>query len=105
MDLEEFRRKFPHLALELQGSSNKRLRTLIDRDIDPFLGYEPTVEDYIRRCDTLEEAEQTIDWLLNHGKLRKDKAMELKRRLQKEGLQDFGSRKEPGYYLRRKGYI
>lgn len=105
MDLKEFKKRFPHLALELQGSSNRSLRTLVDGKIDPFLGYEPTVEDYIRRCETLEEAEQTIDWLVTHGKLCRDRAMKLKQRLRNEGLRSFGPKKEPGYYLRKGGYI
>jgi|YelNatPaOPRAMG01_1025707.scaffolds.fasta_scaffold23843_3 hypothetical protein len=105
MDLEEFKRRFPHLALEMQGSRNKSLRTLMESGVDPFLGYEPKAEDYIRRCNTMEEAERTIDWLLREGEISEDRAEELKRRLSSDGLRGFGPKKRPGHYLRRKGYI
>ncbi|MEM2123146.1 MAG: DUF2095 family protein [Candidatus Bathyarchaeia archaeon] len=105
MDLEEFKRRFPHLALEMQGSSNKSLRTIIDGEVYPFLGYEPGVEDYIRRCSTMEEAEQTIMWLLENGELSMERAEELKRKLRSGGLKSFGPKKKPGHYLRRTGYI
>ncbi|MGC8850088.1 MAG: DUF2095 family protein [Candidatus Bathyarchaeia archaeon] len=105
MDLEEFRRKYPHLALEMQGSSNKSLRSLMEGEVDPFLGYEPKAEDYIRRCSSEEEAERTIEWLLEKGELSEEEAEGLKRRLKTGGLRGFGPRKKPGHYLRRTRYI
>ncbi|MEM2864920.1 MAG: DUF2095 family protein [Candidatus Bathyarchaeia archaeon] len=105
MDLEEFKRKYPHLALEMQGSSNRSLRSLMEGGVDPFLGYEPRAEDYIRRCNSEGEAERTIEWLLEKGELSEGEAEELKRRLKAGGLRGFGPRKRPGHYLRSTGYI
>jgi len=62
LDREEFKRKYPNLAMELEEGTGKVQIESVQRS-DKFLGYTPTPIDYLRRCDTEEQAIQTIEYL------------------------------------------
>ena len=106
MSIDEFRKKFPHLAreildgeglgltIDIQSQKEKRLP-------DPWRGYTPGPQDYIRRCKTVEEALEVIDYLEKHGELSKEEAEEYRTLLSKYGLKYFGSRKEDDYYYKK----
>jgi hypothetical protein len=109
IDWERFKRLFPHLAKEMEKGV---VRVSIDAyRVDPdegerlargdrWAGYDPGVMDFLRRCDTVEEAEEIINYLEGRGEITCERAEELRRQLRERGLRSFGEKKEPGYYLR-----
>jgi hypothetical protein len=66
-----------------------------------YAGYDPGAIDFIRRCDTKEEALEIIDFLEKKGDITPDRAKELRKQLQKEGLRSFGEKKDKGFYLKK----
>ncbi|MCW4055020.1 MAG: DUF2095 domain-containing protein [Candidatus Bathyarchaeota archaeon] len=106
-DKKSFKKMFPNLSEELEGEDSK---VAIDSvRTDPYVGkksrpgnfrnYDPTVVDFIRRCDTEEQAKTIIAYLEKRGELSKEYAEELKQQLKKEGVRSFGPKKEEGYYF------
>jgi len=106
LDKDDFRKKFPNLWQELEGKvSAMQLKDIVKTQNDKFKGYTPTAIDYLRRCDTDEEAERVISYLLAKGEIEIQYAEELRKRLREKGLRIFGSKKEDGFYLREAGMI
>lgn len=116
IDKKSFKKMFPHLAKELEGGENKiaigAVRT--DSDVaeklvvnksaaDKFRNYNPTVIDFIRRCDTEEQAEEIIAYLEKRGELTTEYAEELRKQLKCQGVRSFGSKKEENYYFKQSG--
>ena len=111
IDKKSFKKMFPHLSEELEGGESKvsikSVRT--DSDTaekslsDKFRNYDPTVVDFIRRCDTETQAEAIIAYLKKRGELTKESAEELRKQLKKEGVRSFGSKKEENYYFKQGG--
>jgi hypothetical protein len=125
-DKNEIKKMFPHLLRELEGSDNK---VSIDgvradgaeaekNDLDPeeimlaqadaavpdkFRHYNPTVVDFIRRCDNDAQAEEIVAYMGKRGELTKEEASEVRAQLKKEGLRSFGCKKEDGYYFHQSG--
>lgn len=97
-DINEFKKKYPHLAEELLKERGIRVK------FDIFRGYQPGVVDFIRRCDTEEEAIEIVDYLERRGELSHDEAEEIRRKILEEGVRSFGPKKEDGYYLKVAGY-
>ena len=64
-----------------------------------FAGYDPDIIDFIRRCDTTEQAEEIIAFMEKKGELTKVDAKKIREQLSKEGLRSFGEKKEKGYYF------
>ena len=109
IDWERFKRLFPHLAEEMErGVARVRIDAYrVDPQEgerlargDPWAGYEPDVIDFLRRCDTEEEALEIIEYLERRGEITSERAEELRRQLRERGVRSFGEKKEPGYYLR-----
>ncbi|ACS89746.1 MULTISPECIES: DUF2095 family protein [Thermococcus] len=103
-DKREFEEKYPNLTKELEkgpevvieGYKNKEE----EEEVMDFSGYNPTVIDFIRRCETDEEALEIINWMEDHGEIPHELAKELRIKLTKEGVRSFGSKKEWGWYER-----
>ncbi len=126
-DKNEIKKMFPHLMRELEGSENKigidgvradaESAEEVDTDAeevmiaqaeaampeDKFRHYTPTVVDFVRRCDTKEQAEEIVAYLQKRGELTKEEASEIRAKLKKEGLRSFGCKKEDGYYFKESG--
>ena len=110
-DKKSFKKMFPNLSEELEGGASKisidAVRTDFGEDEKPlpdkFSNYDPTVVDFIRRCDTKEQAEEIIAYLEKRGELTEKYAMELRQQLKKEGVRSFGSKKEENYYFKQGG--
>jgi hypothetical protein len=103
---DDFRRKFPHLAKELEEEKMKiridEVKTQPAEDTEKALsGYMPDVVDFIRRCDTLVEALEIVDYLEKRNELSFDAAVKLRAQLKIRGVRSFGPKKEAGYYERR----
>ncbi|MCX8169823.1 MAG: DUF2095 family protein [Candidatus Methanomethyliaceae archaeon] len=94
---EELRKAFPNLMREIEEAS---LEEKITMKIDRSRGYEPTVIDFIRRCDSNEEAIEIIDFLEKRGEISKEYAEALRTRIRKKGVRSFGKKRKPGYYFR-----
>lgn len=109
MSKEKFKKKFPSIFRELGGGeSNISLKEFLNskkQSGDMFRGYVPTAIDYLRRCDTEEQAKNTIDYLLKKGEISKSYGDKLLEQLKEKGLRSFGPKKKDGYYLRRAGML
>ena len=105
-DLEEFRRRYPNLARELErGIGVKRLSELVEQQQsqeevreDEGPPSNPTAIDYLRRCRSVQEALEVLDYLERTGEISRGERQELEERLLSEGLESFGPRKSFGYY-------
>ena len=107
-DKKSFKKMFPNLSEELEGGESKiaidSVRTDSDNAekslSDKFRNYDPTVVDFIRRCDTEVQAEAIIAYLEKRGELTKEYAEKLRKQLKREGVRSFGSKKEENYYFK-----
>jgi hypothetical protein len=104
---EEFKEDFPALAEELieERTLTHRIdgvRTMSDdepevkREHKTFL---PDVVDYIRRCDTVSQAIEIVDYLLSRDEISQSDARDIKSQLRQDGLRSFGAKKEKDHYL------
>jgi hypothetical protein len=111
-DKKSFKKMFPNLSEELAGGDSKisidAVRTDPDTaqntSPDKFHNYDPTVVDFIRRCDTEEQAEAIIAYLEKRGELTEEYAAKLRKQVKRKGVRSFGSKKEESYYFRKGGF-
>ncbi|WP_456366767.1 DUF2095 family protein [Thermococcus sp.] len=108
-DREEFENAFPALSRELEegGLPIEAYRLSEGEAIEEeelgsmdFSGYTPTVIDFLRRCETDEEALEIINWLEGRGEITPGMARDLRVTLTKKGVRAFGPKKEWGWYER-----
>jgi hypothetical protein len=127
IDKKSVKKMFPNLVKELEGEENKvkidSVRanaakaeeavsdpdsTLLDEAEaalpDMFRHYNPTVVDFIRRCDTQQQAEEIICYLLKRGEITAEEAAEVRTQIKKEGLRSLGPKKEEDYYFKQSGF-
>jgi hypothetical protein len=110
-DKKSFKKMFPHLSEELELENSKVSINSVRTDsaaaekslADKFRNYNPTVVDFIRRCDTEAQVEAVIAYLEKRGELTKEYAEEIRKQLKKEGVRSFGSKKEENYYFKQGG--
>ena len=108
MERERFRKLFPSLAKEMECESSKvQVDNLEDMSKQTTMntsrkwaGYNPNVIDFIRRCETLEQAEEVIRYMEERGEIDPCQADELRQQLREKGLSSFGFRKAEGFYHR-----
>jgi hypothetical protein len=99
---EEFKRKYPNLAKEIEESNFIRIK--VERESqneevkDRFKGYNPGVIDFLNRCSTEEEGMEIIRYLEKRGEISSDYALRLRIQLLKFGIRSFGPKREWGYY-------
>lgn len=67
---------------------------------DPLECYSPSVEDFIARADTDEEAFSIIDYLKRRNEISPEKASELEKAIHQNGVRALGPKRTPGYYDR-----
>ncbi len=72
---------------------------------DKLRHFNPCAEDFIRRCDTEEQAEEIIAYLLKRGELTEKRSRDLRRKLKQEGIRGFGPKKEENHYFREGGIL
>jgi hypothetical protein len=110
-DKEPFKKMFPHLSKDLEIEDSKVAINSVRTESEVaekalsgrFSHYNPTVVDFIRRCETDMEAEAIIAYLEARGELTKEYAEALRQQLKKDGLRSFGSLKEENYYFKQGG--
>jgi hypothetical protein len=111
IDKKSFKKKFPNLSEELEGGESKVAIDSVRTDSDStekalsnkLRNYDPTVVDFIRRCDKEAQAEAIIAYLEKRGELTKEYAEKLRKQLKREGVRSFGSKKEENYYFKQGG--
>lgn len=109
---QQFRRRFPHLAAELEAlQSRVRIggirweeteHTPVDASSSrvKLASYSPDPIDFIRRCETKEQALEIIAFLEERKEIDEAYAESLRHQLKTRGLESFGSRKTWGHYER-----
>jgi hypothetical protein len=70
---------------------------------DKLRHFNPTAVDFIRRCETEEQAEEIIAYLQKKGEITEEYAEELRCQLKQEGVRSFGPKKEENHYFREGG--
>jgi hypothetical protein len=108
---EAFKKLFPNLAKELEYSEHKTKINSVRTDVQTgekaaskrFVHYMPDVIDFIRRCDTEEQAEEIIAYLEKRGEVEKQYARKLRKQLKEKGVRSFGPKKEENYYFKHGG--
>jgi hypothetical protein len=100
-DKDEFKRKFPHLHKELEGSNSDLRQTgSEEHDLDSLSGQVPDVVSYIRRAHTDSEAMEIVNYLRRREEISEEYCGVLLNQIQKKGVRSFGSLKTWGHYER-----
>ncbi|MFX1474563.1 MAG: DUF2095 family protein [Promethearchaeota archaeon] len=109
---QQFRRRFPHLAAELEASEarvridgvrweeTEQIPAAVPSSRGKFTSYSPDPIDFIRRCETKEQALEIIAFLEKRKEINSAYAESLRHQLQTRGLESFGPRKTWGHYER-----
>ncbi len=108
---KNFRKLFPHLAKELAGGENAVSIDSVEptpdeaeeEQPDKFHNYVPTVVDFIRRCNTSEEAHEIICYMKKRREISKEQAKQLNKQLKEKGVRSFGAKKQDNYYFKESG--
>jgi len=113
MELDEkaFKKLFPNLVEELESSKNRVAIDSVRTDVKTgekavskrFVHYTPDVIDFIRRCDTEEQAEEIISYMEKRGEIKRQYAKKLRKQLEEKGVRSFGAKKEENYYFKHGG--
>ena len=103
-DDDEFRTAYPALSKELESGTTKvsinGVRTMSEKtDTASTERFLPDVVDYIRRCDTMDQAVEIINYMQKRGEINAKEAKEFKSQLKANGLRSFGTKKETDHYL------
>ena len=106
---KDFKHLFPHLLDEIEEGQMSLPIHSIRQDSEQaeevasesLMGYNPDVVDFLRRCETEEEASEIIDYMERRGEISHGYATKLRKQLKSQGVRSFGSKKEPDYYMRR----
>lgn len=112
MDKKSFKEMFPNLHRELEGGENKVGINSVRTDsetaekafCDKLRNFNPNVVDFIRRCDTEEQAETIIAFMEKRCEITPKRATQLRAQLKKKGVRSFGPKKEDAYYFKQGGY-
>lgn len=107
IDKEEFKKKYPKIAKEIEKNSNiikiNCVKTVLDSNNkdnrERFRGHTPSVIDFIRRCNTLKEADSIISYLEKRGEISLEYGKSIRRQIKDKGIRSFGSKKKENYYL------
>lgn len=106
MERDRFRKLFPHLTREMEsGRSRAYVNDNIEtdepkanNDAPKWAGYDPDVVDFIRRCETAEQAEEVVNYMESRCEITEERAAEIRKQIVEEGLRSFGPKKEMGFY-------
>lgn len=101
MEKEDFKKKYPKLAEELEtgtGKADIQFEVEKPQPLRKFAGYDPNIVDFIRRCSTKEQALEIIEYMKTREEITVEEAENYCKQLEEEGLESFGRKKQPGYY-------
>ena len=109
IDKKEFKKKYPKIAKEME-QGNKIIRfnftkTNSDskkiRKEEDLKGFSPTVIDFIRRCNTVQEVELIINYLEKRGEISAAYTEKIRKQLKEKGIRSFGPKKSDNYYFKK----
>lgn len=108
IDKKAFKNMFPNLAKEIEKKRKRVAISSVRSDVKAaekassrrFVNYMPDVVDFIRRCDTEQQAEEIVDYVERRKEINPDYANRLRKQLKEKGVRSFGPKKEDGYYLK-----
>lgn len=108
MERKRFRNLFPHLAEEMENGSSKIPKDNVKstrakkttNTSRKWKDYHPDIVDFIRRCRTIIQTEEVIEYMEGREEITSSRATELRQQLKHRGLESFGVRKSEGYYHR-----
>ncbi len=96
---------FPNLIDEIENQTNFSIElvTQMSKQEDKttsktFSGYNPDIIDFIRRCDTEDEAVEIIRYMEKKLEISKEYATNLIKEIKVKGVRSFGPKKEIDYY-------
>lgn len=103
---------FPNLSEELETGNCKTKIDSVRSDPESaekavsrrFTDYNPDVIDFIRRCDSVAQAEEIVCYLEKRREISSEYAKKLRKQLKQKGVRSFGSKKEDDYYLKQDGF-
>jgi len=129
IDKKSLKKMFPHLYHELEEDSENKVSIDAVRDsseaaeraaeiedvceeeflkplktTDKLRHFNPSAIDFIRRCDTDEQAQEIISYLQKRGELIQEQAKELEHKLKQNGVRGFGPKKEENHYFHEGGF-
>lgn len=103
---------FPHLAKEMDGGESEINFMAVRSDVSfgekvasrEFTGYNPDIIDFLRRCETSDQALEIINYCERRGEITSAYARQLRRQLKAKGIRSFGPKKEEDYYFKHGSY-
>ncbi len=109
IEKDRFKKMFPKLAREMHAGEQKVAINSVRSTTETaekaakagknLANYDPDIIDFLRRCDTKQQAEEIIVYMENRGEITPIYAKKLRQQLQKKGVRSFGPKKEEGYYF------
>jgi len=96
-------RKNPQEAEEYAQDEDKQIVTPSPGTTDKLRHFNPQAVDFIRRCDTTEQAEEIITYLEKRDEITREYAEELRNKLERGGVRSFGPKKEENHYFKEGG--
>ncbi len=104
---KRFGKLFPHISEELgkkksiieSSKKSEKIGVMNHEQLDPLLNYTPDAIAYIRRCNSLEQAREILEYLKGRGEITHECAEHLEEQLHNKGLLSFGRKKDQGYYV------
>ncbi|MFQ6105773.1 MAG: DUF2095 family protein [Candidatus Hydrothermarchaeaceae archaeon] len=97
--MKDFKKKYPNLARELEEGefiSIESVRSNVEEAEGEIRG-EPTVVDFLRRCDTDEQGMEIIRYMKKQNQISDEYAAQLTEQLVKHGIRSFGPKKRGIY--------
>ena len=105
---QKFKKKFPNLFEEIEKETKKievtRPRITYHSNRESFSRYEPNVIDFLRRCETENQAKELLSFLERTNNISLEYANLLRKRLEEGGVRVFGKKKGEDYYLKKEFY-
>lgn len=108
IDKKKFKKKYPKISKELEQDGNKikisSEKADEDNKNDPnneFSRYDPTIIDFLRRCNTIEETESIISYLEKRGEITEKYGRFIRNQIKKKGIRSFGPKKSENYYFKK----
>jgi len=101
---DEFKKKFPKLAEEMEkGVSKANVQFEVEEPAPSrkFAGFDPSAIDFIKRCKTDDQAYEIIEYLEKRGEVSKEEAENMCAQLKESGVRSFGPLKKSGHYDQR----
>ncbi len=113
VDKKKFKKLSPNLTAEFENDvmshsiNSVRTNSYVCEKASAasFEGYSPDIVDFIRRCDTNQQAEEIIKFLEARAEIPVLYANKIRKQLKEKGVRSFGSKKENDYYLKHGGYV